>query len=527
MKPVLFILFFIACLTVYAKDRIKLPLMGWSSWNAYMVNISDSIIKFQADQMVKSGLKDAGYAQINIDDGFFGKRTAEGKMTANATRFPNGMKGVVDHIHSLGMKAGIYSDAGDNTCGSQYNRDTIGIGAGLYRHDVQDAELYFNEWDFDFIKIDYCGGRHAKLDEEARYKEIRRNIDATAHKPISINICRWAYPGTWVEQVGDSWRTTGDIRPNWKSVSAIIAKNMYLSAYARNGHYNDMDMLAIGYKGNQSGLGGKSAFDITKDYLNDDEEDAHFGIWCIMASPLLIGCKIEGIPQRSLNLLKNKELIALDQDPLGLQAHVVQHQGDTYVFAKDIIKHEGPQRAVALYNPTDLPQSISVSAGELGYAGKMKVRDLLKLTNLEPADLIVMTVPAHGVKMLKVTGKRVEQTKYEAEWAFMPRFTAIAAGPNYRPIDEASGKMVADGLGGEGNTIEWNDIYSFKGGEYKIDISTFTTSQNTETGEIILTLNGRETTPNGKITLRKGYNTITLSCKKAMPAIDCIKLRKL
>ena len=246
-----------------------------------------------------------------------------------------------------------------------------------------------------------------------------------------------------------------------------------------------------------------------------------------MASPLLIGCKIEGIPQRSLNLLKNKELIALDQDPLGLQAHVVQHQGDTYVFAKDIIKHEGPQRAVALYNPTDLPQSISVSAGELGYAGKMKVRDLLKLTNLEPADLIVMTVPAHGVKMLKVTGKRVEQTKYEAEWAFMPRFTAIAAGPNYRPIDEASGKMVADGLGGEGNTIEWNDIYSFKGGEYKIDISTFTTSQNTETGEIILTLNGRETTPNGKITLRKGYNTITLSCKKAMPAIDCIKLRKL
>ena len=135
MKPVLFILFFIACLTVCAKDRIKLPLMGWSSWNAYMVNISDSIIKFQADQMVKSGLKDAGYAQINIDDGFFGKRTAEGKMTANATRFPNGMKGVVDHIHSLGMKAGIYSDAGDNTCGSQYNRDTIGIGAGLYRHD--------------------------------------------------------------------------------------------------------------------------------------------------------------------------------------------------------------------------------------------------------------------------------------------------------------------------------------------------------------------------------------------------------
>ena len=526
MRHILFTISAFLCLSASIQAKHKTPLMGWSSWNAYMVNISDSIIRFQTDQMVKSGLRDAGYAQINIDDGFFGKRTAEGKMTAHATRFPNGMKDIVEYIHSKKMKAGIYSDAGDNTCGSQYNHDTIGVGAGLYRHDIQDAELYFNEWNFDFIKIDYCGGRHAKLNEEARYREIRRNIDATAHKPISINICRWAYPGTWVTEVGDSWRTTGDIRPNWKSVSGIIAKNMYLSAYARNGHYNDMDMLAIGYKGNQSGLGGKSAFDITKDYLNDDEEDAHFGIWCIMASPLLIGCKIEGIPQRSLNLLKNKELIALDQDPLGLQAHVVQHTGSTYVFAKDLLRHEGPQRAVALYNPTDMPQMVSVTADELGYEGAMKVRDLLKHTDLTSTDNISLTVPAHGIQMLKTNGKRREQTCYEAEWAYMPRFTAIAAGPTYRPQEEASGRMVADGLGGEGNNIEWSDIYSYKGGTYSINIATFPTSQNTETGEIILTVNGQPVSARDNVTLKKGFNSIRLSCPKAMPAIDCIKLHR-
>ncbi len=527
MKYLLLTISWFLCISLSGRKTLKMPLMGWSSWNAYMVNISDSVIRFQADQMVKSGLRDAGYAQINIDDGFFGHRTKDGKMTAHPTRFPNGMKGVVDHIHHLKMKAGIYSDAGDNTCGSQYNKDTIGIGAGLYKHDIQDAELYFNEWDFDFIKIDYCGGRHAKLDEEARYREIRRNIDATAHKPISINICRWAYPGTWVSEVGDSWRTTSDIRPNWKSVSNIIARNMYLSAYARNGHYNDMDMLAIGYEGNQSGLGGKSAFIITKDFLNSDEEDAHFGIWCIMASPLLIGCKIEGMPQHSLELLKNKELIALNQDPLGLQAHVVQHIGDTYVFAKDLMKREGSKRGVALYNPTDNAQTITVKAEELGYAGKMKIRDILKHQNFAASDHISMTVPAHGVRMLKVTGKRQEQTVYEAEWGYMPQFTAIAKGPFYRPVEEASGRMVADGLGGNGNTLEWDNIYSYQGGEYTVNIPTFDTSQNTATGEIIITVNGQRTPSKNTITLKRGFNTIELSCIKAMPAIDCIQLKKM
>ena len=136
---------------------VKPPMMGWSSWNAYMVDISDSIIAHQADMMVQKGLKDAGYNFVNIDDGFFGHRDVDGYMIPHPQRFPKGsegMRALADHIHSLGLKAGIYSDAGHNTCGSSYNHDLNGLGAGLWSHDVQDAQRYFNEWDFDFIKID-------------------------------------------------------------------------------------------------------------------------------------------------------------------------------------------------------------------------------------------------------------------------------------------------------------------------------------------------------------------------------------
>ena len=144
------------------------PIMGWSSWNAFLVDISEDIIKHQADLMVEKGLKDAGYQYINVDDGYFGKRDENGAMQANEKRFPNGMKPVADHIHSLGMKAGLYTDAGTRTCGSLWNKDSIGIGAGIYGHEPQDAQLYFGDWGFDFIKIDYCGGEVLGLDEKER-----------------------------------------------------------------------------------------------------------------------------------------------------------------------------------------------------------------------------------------------------------------------------------------------------------------------------------------------------------------------
>ena len=160
-----------------SEKAVNPPIMGWSSWNAFRVDISEDIIKNQADLMVKKGLKDAGYHYINIDDGFFGERDGNGKMQTNKNRFPNGMKPVADHIHSLGMKAGIYTDAGNNTCGSIWDNDHAGVGAGIYGHEQQDAQLYFGDWGFDFIKIDYCGGDVLGLNEQERYTSIRNSID--------------------------------------------------------------------------------------------------------------------------------------------------------------------------------------------------------------------------------------------------------------------------------------------------------------------------------------------------------------
>ena len=157
--------------------------------------------------MVQKGLKEVGYSYVNVDDGFFGWRDERGVMQTHPERFPNGLKGVADHIHSLGLKAGIYSDAGSNTCGSIWDKDMNGIGSGLYGHEFQDATLYFKEWGFDFIKIDYCGaGQELNLEEEKRYTEIRQAIDNLGCGHVSINICRWAFPGTWARNIARSWR---------------------------------------------------------------------------------------------------------------------------------------------------------------------------------------------------------------------------------------------------------------------------------------------------------------------------------
>ena len=223
----------------------KTPLMGWSSWNTFAEHISEEIIVGVARTMATNGLKDAGYVYVNIDDGFFDGHGPDGRLRFNPKRFPNGMKGTVDGIHALGMKAGTYSDAGANTCAS-YGGDKSGIGAGLYGHDASDCQLHFAELGFDFFKVDYCGGRRLHLEEKARYTEIANAIKATGRTDVRLNICRWAFPGTWAADIAGSWRTTRDIRASWKSISNIIAENLYLSAYASVGHYNDLDMLEVG-----------------------------------------------------------------------------------------------------------------------------------------------------------------------------------------------------------------------------------------------------------------------------------------
>lgn len=514
---------------------VKPPLMGWSSWNAYMVDISDSIITHQADLMVEKGLKDAGYRYVNIDDGFFGYRDARGYMVPHPERFPKGpegMRALVDHIHSLGLKAGIYSDAGDNTCGSSYNHDLNGLGAGLYGHDVVDAERYFNEWDFDFIKLDYCGGQNLKLDPEERYREIRRVIDSVATRHIRINVCRWNFPGTWVNGIGDSWRISADIRPVWKSIKYIVGKNLYLSAYAGNGNYNDMDMLAVGYNIKPSpfweeGLG-----------LSYTEEEAHFGIWCIMSSPLLLGCDIEYIPEETMKIITNPELIAINQDRLGLQAHVVQHVGETYVFAKDIIEKWGNTRAVALYNPADTSMRFTLTPEEIEMTGTLTVRDLNLNADLGECSSIEMTLPPHSAKILKVSGERIEPTLYEAEWGYCPDFTAIkGTGVKYVPMEGTSGRAVAMNLGGsESNCLEWRDVHSISGGEYELSL---TIQYCEEATGLRISVNGEEKeivscglakdgfyTLNTIAELNKGENCVRIWSETPLPAVDKLNITK-
>lgn len=500
------------------------PMMGWSSWNTYHVNISDTLIMRQADAMASNGLKEAGYNQINIDDGFFGYRDTEGRMHPHPERFPNGLKPVAAHIHSLGFGAGIYSDAGGNTCGSRYDNDPNGFGSGLYGHEEQDAELYFKDWGFDFIKIDYCGaGTELNLDEEKRYREIREAFDRVGCGDVRINLCRWAFPGTWGRDIAGSWRISPDIRPHWTSVRDIIRCNLYLSAYCSPGHYNDMDMLEIS-RG-----------------LTPREEETHFGMWCMMSSPLLIGCDLTKIQPASLKLLTNPELIALNQDSLGLQGRVVARCDGGFVLAKDLEKRHGLKRAVALYNPTDTVVSFSVPLAAVELSGRTSLRDLVKRENLgEVTEEIAFDVDPHGVKILCAEGsRRLEPTVYEAEWGYLRCYDDLGKRKmlvNYVDNPSASGGMIVENLGGRPeNTISWDDVWSDKGGEYNLTVTYLPAPRLSLEVEVNgykqtikeLASEGGLATVTIPVTLKSGYNTVKMGNPYAWaPAIDKIEVKR-
>lgn len=519
-------------------EPVNPPTMGWSSWNCFLVDISESIIMDHADLLVSTGLSDHGYDHINIDDGFFGHRDSLGYMTSHEERFPNGLKIVSDHIHSLGLKAGIYSDAGDNTCGSRWNGDVNGLGAGLYGHEARDAERYFNDWNFDFIKIDYCGGTNLRLTEKDQYLRIRHTIDSVANHPVEVNICRWAYPGTWVSDAGQSWRISGDVRPIWSSIKSTIGLNLYLSAYAGGGKYNDMDMLIVGY--------AKKPSPLLKDCYGVpfNEEETHFGMWCIMSSPLLLGCDLGYLPEETMKIITNDELIALDQDPLGLQAYVVQHEGEGYVLVKDIEVLRGASRAVALYNPSEEEMTFDVPLESLEFKGKVSVRDLNRHEELGRMDRINLTVPAHGARILRITGnKRIDPQIYEAEWAYNPSFTTISRSGFAKPVptEGASGGMATHFIGGsEDNCLIWKDVYVSRGGRHVLAVSCSTQTLAGEAGDAAMTLelevNGTRQTvevPAGDgfqtievpVTLNSGFNTVRMGNDSGdAPVIDCFRI---
>lgn len=293
-----------------------------------------------------------------------------------------------------------------------------------------------------------------------------------------------------------------------------------------------MDMLAVGYNIKPSpfweeGLG-----------LSYDEEEAHFSIWCIMSSPLLLGCDLEYLPEETKAIITNKELIAVNQDCLGLQAHVAQHKDETYVFVKDILKKWGKTRAIALYNPADTSATFKVSPEEIEFRGELSIRDLNTKQNLGTYDSIEMSLPPHSAKVLRVTGSRIEPTRYEAEWGYCPEFTAIrGTGAKYIPENNASGRAVVMNLGGsESNYLEWKDVHSRKGGEYSLSLRVKSIE---ELPVIHLSVNGFEATVRDKVPdgdfviltydaiLSEGRNSIKIWNRESiLPAIDKIELKE-
>jgi hypothetical protein len=515
--------------SVAAQDG---PTMGWSSWNTYGVNISETLIKRQADAMVSKGLKDVGFDHINIDDGYFGGRDkTTGQLLIHPQRFPNGLKGIVDYIHDKGLKAGIYSDAGRNTCGSMFNGDVIGKGVGLYEHDQQDADFFFKELGFDFIKVDFCGGSyyhnedHLVLDEQQRYAAIATAIANTGRTDVRMNACRWAYPGTWIGDVAFSWRTTGDIYDGWQSVKGILAENLYLSAYCSKGHYNDMDMLEVGRS------------------MTTEEDKTHFGLWCIMNSPLLIGCNLTNIKTATLKLLLNKELIALNQDTLCMQAYVAGLVNGCHILVKDVETLCGQKRAFAVYNPGDEAKSVTVAFAGLDLGGRVALRDVFEQKDLgEFEDSFEVKLPAHGTRIYVADADiRMERRRYEAETARISDYQEIKNNQAektgiYEAADYCAGGYKAGWLGqSEQNDLQWRDVCSFEGGEYSLTIGYICG----ESRNIAVTVNGKRVktvsvnsggwqkvgTAKMDITLQKGRNTIRLSNATGwMPDIDYIEL---
>lgn len=508
------------------------PTMGWSSWNTYRVNISESAIKKQAQAMHDKGLGQVGYQYINIDDGYFGGRNDEGKLLIHPTRFPNGLKPVVDFIHNLGFKAGIYSDAGRNTCGSFWDGDKIGVGVGMYGNDQQDADFFFKELDFDFIKVDFCGGDPGQntegldLNERERYTAIRKAIEKTGKKNVRMNVCRWAFPGTWVHDVATSWRIDADINMSWGAVKRIIDRNLFLSAYATEGKFNDMDIMEVG-RG-----------------LSEEEDKTHFGMWCIMSSPLMIGCDITTINEKTLALLTNTELIALNQDPLAIQAEVVEKQGNSYILVKDIETRFGKTRATAFYNSGDTDQTINIDLRKLGLGGNVQIRDLYEHSDLSQVtnSQFSVTVPAHGTRIYRMEAEeRLEQSRYEAENAWLDKYSAIESGNFARVIydtNSSSGAYVGylGDIDATDNYMEWRTIYSQEGGTYTLNIAYISAENrklsiqvNNSKKEILKDLNSgswsASATVQTTIQLQPGINTIRMGNDAgAAPNIDYIEI---
>ena len=357
------------------------PPMGWNSWNKFGCNVNEQLIRRTADAMVDSGMKDAGYLYVVVDDCWQGSRDGHGDIQPDAQRFPSGIKALADYVHGKGLKFGIYSDAGARTCAGR---------PGSRGYEYQDARQYA-AWDVDYLKYDWC--HSGTQDAHSSYLTMSEALRASG-RPIVFSICEWgtAKPWLWARNIGNLWRATADIYDGWQrkkeqdyglGVIDILDQVAELAPYAGPGHWNDPDMLEVGNGG-----------------MTETEDRSHFSLWAMLAAPLIAGNDLAAMSPATRAILTNGEVIAVNQDALGEQARRVVKNGDQEVWAKTL---KGGNRAVVLFNRGSQTQRLSVQWEELGYPAQLsaRVRDLWLAQDLPPAKgSFSAEVAPHGVVMV-------------------------------------------------------------------------------------------------------------------------------
>lgn len=381
--PSCFLFLLIVSAKAIDNGLAKTPPMGWNSWNKFHYEINETIIRKVADSFVSKGLKDAGYTYIVIDDAWQAGRDKDGKILADKIKFPSGIKALADYIHSKGLKFGIYTDCGDKTCGGY---------EGSLNYELSDANTYA-EWGVDYVKEDWCNT--SGLDARTQYKIMSDALVATG-RPILLSLCEWGLssPWTWASNVGNMWRSTADIADCWDCTAGnllgwtvILEQSVNLAPFAGPGHWNDPDMLEVGNSG-----------------LTLTESRSHFSMWCMLAAPLIAGNDISTMNDDIKDILTAPELIAIDQDSLGLQATRIRNAGGLQVWQKPL--NDG-SIAVALLNLSTTDNSMLVTWKDLGLKpGNATVRDVWNRIDLGAIkDTFKITVPAHGVFVAKIKGE--------------------------------------------------------------------------------------------------------------------------
>ena len=363
------------------------PPMGWNSWNKFACNVSQDLIHQVADAMVASGMKDAGYQYVIIDDCWQVDRDGKGNIVPDPRRFPSGMKALADYVHARGLKFGLYSDAGTKTCQGR---------PGSRGYEFQDARQYA-AWGVDYLKYDWCST--STQDARSSYEIMRAALDASG-RPIVFSICEWgtSRPWLWAKAVGNLWRTTGDISDKWEGHTKwpdgsccsngmidILDQQVGLESFAGPGHWNDPDMLEVGNGG-----------------MTTAEYRAHFSLWAILAAPLIAGNDLRDMQPDIRDILTNREVIAVDQDPAGSQGRRVRKNGDLEVWSRPL---QDGSRAVILLNRGTAGAEIVVSWEDLEYPAHLnaKVRDLWQAKDLgDRAGSFSAHVAPHSVVMVTV-----------------------------------------------------------------------------------------------------------------------------